>query len=110
MFISPSAEDIERVESVLSDHLDTKELAVLPATHTTLGNVLTAVVVLAEGCNFRAERLLVTSASKLPDATVLGRLIFTAGPLPRDPRASLLIQERRAVLERSGGFLGGQRV
>ena len=89
------------IESVLHDHPDVIEAAVVGIPHKVLGEDVAAVVSLTEGSSATAEDLKAFCAQRLADYKVPRRIELT-GELPRNATGKVLKQQLIAELAATG--------
>ena len=86
------------VETVIFDHPDVADCAVVGLPHATLGEEVAAVVVLRPGRVIEAEELTRHVAEHLARYEVPTRFFFRSSPLPRNPQGKVLKRELRTSL------------
>jgi long-chain acyl-CoA synthetase len=86
------------VESVIFDHPDVADCAVVGLPHLTMGEEVAAVVVLRPGRVIEAEELTRHVARHLAKYEVPTRFFFRSSPLPRNPQGKVLKRELRTSL------------
>ncbi len=86
------------VESVIFDHPDVADCAVVGLPHPTMGEEVAAVVVLRPGRVIEAEELTRHVALHLAKYEVPTRFFFRSSPLPRNPQGKVLKRELRTSL------------
>ncbi len=86
------------VESVIFDHPDVADCAVVGLPHPTMGEEVAAVVVLRPGRVIEAEELTRHVAQHLAKYEVPTRFFFRSSALPRNPQGKVLKRELRASL------------
>jgi long-chain acyl-CoA synthetase len=86
------------VEAAIFEHPDVADCAVIGLPHPTLGEEVTAVVVLRPGHVIEAEEISRHVATRLAKFEVPTRVIFYSRALPRNPQGKVLKREIRDAL------------
>ena len=86
------------VEAALFEHPDIADCAVVGLAHRTLGEEVTAVIVLRPGRRLDAQELSRHVAHRMAKFAVPTRYFFRAEPLPRNPQGKILKRELRDSL------------
>ena len=86
------------VEGVIFEHPDVADCAVVGIPHPTLGEEVTAVVVLRPGRVVEAEELMRHVAIRLAKFSVPTKIFFRSTPLPRNPQGKVLKRQLREEL------------
>ncbi|MFI6862668.1 class I adenylate-forming enzyme family protein [Streptomyces sp. NPDC050421] len=87
------------VESVLHDHPDVEDAAVLGVAHPVLGEEVAAVVRLRPGAGATAEELREHVGRNLAAFKVPAHVLVSEGPLPRNATGKVLKRELRGQVE-----------
>lgn len=95
------------VESVLHDHPDVEDAAVLGVAHPVLGEEVAAVVRLRPGAGATAEELRQHVGRSLAAFKVPAHVLLSDRPLPRNATGKILKRELRGPVERELGAAGG---
>ncbi|WP_406459083.1 acyl--CoA ligase [Streptomyces sp. NBC_00876] len=96
------------VESVLHDHPDVEDAAVLGVAHPVLGEEVAAVVRLRPGAAATAEELRAHVGRSLAAFKVPAHVLVSGEPLPRNATGKILKRELRGPVEREvRGVTGG---
>jgi len=91
------------VESVLYDHPDVMDAAVVGIPHRVLGEEVGAVVQLTPGSTLTPEALRQYVAGRLAAFKVPARIEIRSDPLPRNPSGKILKRELKEALARAAG-------
>ncbi|MGH3733322.1 MAG: class I adenylate-forming enzyme family protein [Acidimicrobiales bacterium] len=86
------------VEAAIFEHPDVQDCAVVGTPHPTLGEEVTAVVVLRPGRVIEAEEISRHVAARLAKFEVPTKVFFRSGALPRNPQGKVLKRELRDSL------------
>jgi long-chain acyl-CoA synthetase len=86
------------VEAAIFEHPDVADCAVIGLPHPTMGEEVTAVIVLRRGRVVEAEEIIRHVASHLARFEVPTSIFFRADPLPRNPQGKVLKRDLRLSL------------
>ncbi|MEO9180206.1 MAG: class I adenylate-forming enzyme family protein [Acidimicrobiales bacterium] len=86
------------VEAVIFEHPDVADCAVVGLPHPTMGEEVTAVIVLRPGRVVEAEEIIRHVGEHLARFEVPTKIFFRTEPLPRNPQGKVLKRELRTSL------------
>ena len=92
------------VEAVIFEHADVADCAVVGVPHPTLGEEVTAVIVLRPGRVIEAEEIVRHVGTRLARFEVPTKIVFRSIALPRNPQGKVLKRELRDSLVTSSPF------
>ncbi|MEU5167558.1 class I adenylate-forming enzyme family protein [Streptomyces mutomycini] len=96
------------VESVLHDHPDVEDAAVLGVPHPVLGEEVAAVVRVGPGSAVTADELRAHVGRSLAAFKVPAHVLVTREPLPRNATGKILKRELRGAVQEHAGESGGR--